>query len=91
MKKTNPLAVLTGASSGSGFELAKFAQHGHDLVIAAEDPGAEGIRPAPRFTRPDWTAGPERHGPTRPKGPNAVQGTVTLGRPRRIDHPGVGW
>ncbi|EME60853.1 SDR family NAD(P)-dependent oxidoreductase [Amycolatopsis decaplanina] len=33
-----PLAVVTGASSGIGFELAKqFAGHGYDLVIAAED------------------------------------------------------
>ncbi len=35
---TKPLAVVTGASSGIGFELAKqFADHGYDLVIAAED------------------------------------------------------
>jgi short-subunit dehydrogenase len=33
-----PLAVVTGASSGIGLELAKqFAVHGYDLVIAAED------------------------------------------------------
>jgi len=35
-----PLAVVTGASSGIGRELAKqFAEHGFDLVIAAEDTG----------------------------------------------------
>src|SRR5689334_15095029 len=35
---TRPLAVVTGASSGIGYELAKqFAQHGYDLIIAAED------------------------------------------------------
>ena len=35
-----PLAVVTGGSSGIGFELAKqFAQNGFDLVIAAEHPG----------------------------------------------------
>jgi uncharacterized protein len=34
------LALITGASSGIGLELAKqFAQHGFDLVIAAEDDG----------------------------------------------------
>ena len=34
----SPLAVVTGASSGIGFELAKqFAEHGFDLVVAAED------------------------------------------------------
>src|SRR5438270_10368390 len=32
------LALVTGASSGIGFELAKqFAEHGYDLVVAAED------------------------------------------------------
>ena len=33
-----PLAVVTGASSGIGYELARvFAEHGFDLVVAAED------------------------------------------------------
>jgi uncharacterized protein len=35
---TKPLALVTGASSGIGLELAKqFADHGYDLVICAED------------------------------------------------------
>jgi short-subunit dehydrogenase len=35
---TKPLAVVTGASSGIGLELAKqFALHDYDLVVAAED------------------------------------------------------
>src|SRR4051812_10852524 len=35
-----PLAVVTGASSGIGYELAvQFAQHGFDLFIVAEDDG----------------------------------------------------
>jgi short-subunit dehydrogenase len=34
-----PLAVITGASSGIGYELAKLAaENGHDLVIAADRP-----------------------------------------------------
>ena len=48
---TRPLAVVTGASSGIGLELAKlFAASDFDLVIAAEDDElhvvAEGIRAA---------------------------------------------
>jgi short-subunit dehydrogenase len=48
---SRPLAVVTGASSGIGLELAKlFAAAHHDLVIAAEDDGietvAEGMRRA---------------------------------------------
>jgi len=44
-----PLALITGASSGIGLELARqFAEHGFDLVVTAEDaelPGAaEGLR-----------------------------------------------
>ena len=35
-------AVVTGASSGIGYELARqFAQNGYDLLIAAEDDGIE--------------------------------------------------
>lgn len=35
-----PLAVVTGASSGIGYELARqFVQHGYDVLIAAEDDG----------------------------------------------------
>jgi short-subunit dehydrogenase len=37
-----PLAVVTGASSGIGLELAReFAANDYDLVVAAEDDGIE--------------------------------------------------
>lgn len=36
------LALITGASSGIGLELAKqFATHGYDLIVAAEDDGIQ--------------------------------------------------
>src|SRR5215210_2120621 len=39
---TRPLAVVTGASSGIGYELAKqFGEHGYDLFVAAEDAAIE--------------------------------------------------
>lgn len=39
MSTPRPLAVVTGASSGIGYELAKLcAEHGYDLAIAADEP-----------------------------------------------------
>ena len=39
---TKEFAVVTGASSGIGFELARqFAEHGFDLLVAAEDDAIE--------------------------------------------------
>lgn len=45
--RTRRLAVVTGASSGIGYELAKeFANHGFDLLVAAEDPGIVEVKQA---------------------------------------------
>jgi short-subunit dehydrogenase len=54
---TRPLAVVTGASTGIGYELAKCcAEEGFDLVVAADeaeiDKAAKDFEPlAPRSTR----------------------------------------
>ena len=40
METPRQLAMVTGASSGIGYELAKLcAQHGYDLIVAADDSG----------------------------------------------------
>ena len=40
MADSRPFAIVTGASSGIGYELARqCAEHGHDLLIAADEPG----------------------------------------------------
>jgi short-subunit dehydrogenase len=39
MPESRPLAIVTGASSGIGYELAKLCvEHDYDLVIAADQP-----------------------------------------------------
>jgi short-subunit dehydrogenase len=43
-KAPRPLAVVTGASSGIGYHLAmQAAQHGYDLVVAADTPLADAV------------------------------------------------
>jgi short-subunit dehydrogenase len=42
MSATRPFAIVTGASTGIGFELARrCASEGYDLLIAADEPGIE--------------------------------------------------
>jgi len=42
MSATRPFAIVTGASTGIGFELAKrCAREGYDLLIAADEPAIE--------------------------------------------------
>ncbi|MFD5337578.1 SDR family NAD(P)-dependent oxidoreductase [Streptomyces hawaiiensis] len=51
MKDTRPLALVTGASSGIGHELARqFALNGYDLVVNAEDERLESAARALRET-----------------------------------------
>lgn len=45
LKAPRPLAVVTGASSGIGYHLARCAaEHGYDLVVAADTPLADAAR-----------------------------------------------
>lgn len=60
MTNTKPLAVVTGASSGIGFELAKvFAENGYDLLVNAEgsrlEAAAEQLRAAGAGVQPVQT------------------------------------
>jgi short-subunit dehydrogenase len=44
LKAPRPLAVVTGASSGIGFHLARIAaEHGYDLIVAADTPLGEAV------------------------------------------------
>ncbi len=57
MTDTKPFAVITGASSGIGLELAKqFADHGFDLLVNAEDAGLSSAAATLRDTGVDVQA-----------------------------------
>lgn len=56
MAHTKRLAVITGASRGIGYELAKqFAQHDFDLMISAEETGLDGAAEKLRQTGAEVT------------------------------------
>jgi short-subunit dehydrogenase len=53
LDESGPLALVTGASSGIGLELAReFVAHGHDVVVAAED---DSIHRVPELLAADGT------------------------------------
>jgi uncharacterized protein len=45
LKATRPLAVVTGASTGIGYHLARCAaEHGYDLIVAADTPLLQAVK-----------------------------------------------
>lgn len=48
--QTRPLAIVTGASSGIGLELARLAVQHFDLLVAADEPAIEGVAESLRRT-----------------------------------------
>src|SRR5919112_5280629 len=81
MTEPRPLALVTGASSGIGLELARqFAEHGFDLVVNAED--AELTAAAEQLRAAGTTVQTVRADLRTPEGAQAVYDAVTAtGRP----------
>lgn len=79
----SPLAVVTGASSGIGFELARqLAGAGHDLVVAAEDAGLHDAAARLRADAPDIDVDPVQVDLATPEG---VERLVTHLGDRPVD------
>ncbi|MGR6965440.1 SDR family NAD(P)-dependent oxidoreductase [Geodermatophilus sp. URMC 61] len=81
MTEPRPLALVTGASSGIGLELARqFAEHGFDLVVNAED--AELTTAAEQLRATGTTVQSVQADLRTPEGAQAVYDAVTAtGRP----------
>jgi uncharacterized protein len=76
-----PLALVTGASSGIGEELAKqFAANGFDLIIAAEDVGIHAV--AARLESPETSVETVQVDLAKPQGVDSLYDRIrVLGRP----------
>ena len=55
MSATRPFAIVTGASTGIGFELAKrCSKEGYDLLVAADEPEIEKAAASLRTMTGKW-------------------------------------
>ena len=81
MSENRPLALVTGASHGIGAALARvFAEHGHDLIVAAEDAAIGEV--AERMRRHGGSAQAVQTDLSDPKGVEELDhAIVSAGRP----------
>jgi uncharacterized protein len=81
MTDDRPLALVTGASQGIGAELARvFAEHGHDLIVTAEDAGIG--ETAERLRRYGGSAQAVQADLSDPKGVEEIDhAVISAGRP----------